>query len=629
MATLKTGASSFLPAAGVAGPVTGKLSPTQFDLVLAARDVAAILDDAATGTDFTLAVDSTAPLVIAVQDQKRTLISSGVLDHDENGKLDNAPELMVDGAWYRLAGINKAADTFTLTFEDRTVARLRAAKGKLKPKSGENHVKFARRLVAMVGGAFVTPTGVAVVKAETPMKAKQERSDADDRREKGIGSGANVTVKGAKADKEQIRNMEIALGIAAKHKAGAKATLALVLACIVESTFRNLPHGDRDSKGILQLRTGIWGEANARSVERSVTMFLTKGFWGKGSAISIARKNPSMSAGQVAQNTQGSGVPDAYDHFLAEGRKIVDAYGGTAATGDEDSSSAAPASASKALVQRGTTEDPDENSWTCLGRIGAAKGWRVFAVRNVVIYAREQDLIRSRPRATLSEDSPGVDWIDWEWTPNKKVNTATLQCRANMRDLDPGVCVVLENEGPADGRWLVSSFKRSRTSVVATVDLRRGTELLKPEPVQEDKTATTPATRTADVDSPGGTKLAKTYPGSPVPGQRPHASTHPTGGLPGYPAYDYMCPAGTPCVAPVSGKIDRLSGKNPKLGGPAGGALGYSIYLSGNGKSYFMTHLDKVKVKAGQHVKQGEQIAEAAHGPPSWSTPHVHMGVKG
>lgn len=118
--------------------------------------------------------------------------------------------------------------------------------------------------------------------------------------------------------------------------------------------------------------------------------------------------------------------------------------------------------------------------------------------------------------------------------------------------------------------------------------------------------------------------------GSPVPGQRPHASTHATSGLSGYPAYDYMAPAGTPTVAPVGGRITRLSGRDPSQGGSPGGPLGYSIYLQGkDGRSYFLTHLDRVGVKVGQRVRQGQRIAQVAAGPASWSSPHVHQGVRG
>jgi len=128
----------------------------------------------------------------------------------------------------------------------------------------------------------------------------------------------------------------------------------------------------------------------------------------------------------------------------------------------------------------------------------------------------------------------------------------------------------------------------------------------------------------------GGGILKGAIPGSPVPGQQPRAASHPTSGLAGYPAFDYMARAGTPTVAPVSGKVVRLSGRDPSAGGAPGGPLGYSIYLQGtNGKRYFLTHLDNVSVKVGDNVRQGQQIAVVANGPPSWSSPHVHMGVWG
>jgi murein DD-endopeptidase MepM/ murein hydrolase activator NlpD len=80
----------------------------------------------------------------------------------------------------------------------------------------------------------------------------------------------------------------------------------------------------------------------------------------------------------------------------------------------------------------------------------------------------------------------------------------------------------------------------------------------------------------------------------------------------------------------VGGTVVKLSGKDPKLGGKPGGALGYSVYLQGDdGTTYFMTHIDGLTVKAGQKVQQGQRIAVVADGPASWSSPHVHMGVHG
>jgi murein DD-endopeptidase MepM/ murein hydrolase activator NlpD len=139
-----------------------------------------------------------------------------------------------------------------------------------------------------------------------------------------------------------------------------------------------------------------------------------------------------------------------------------------------------------------------------------------------------------------------------------------------------------------------------------------------------------PAVPAAPAGPSGGAMVEGAIPGSPVPGQKFHASTHQTSGLPGYPAFDYMAPAGTKVVAPVSGTVFKLSGKDPSLGGSPGGPLGYSIYIMGSdGRSYFLTHLDRVGVKLKQKVRQGQQIAVVAAGPRSWSSPHVHMGVHG
>jgi murein DD-endopeptidase MepM/ murein hydrolase activator NlpD len=71
----------------------------------------------------------------------------------------------------------------------------------------------------------------------------------------------------------------------------------------------------------------------------------------------------------------------------------------------------------------------------------------------------------------------------------------------------------------------------------------------------------------------------------------------------------------------VNGKVYKLSGKDPKLGGPAGGPLGYSVYIKGdNGKRYYLTHMDKIGVKVGQRIRRGTQIAVVAHGYGAWGT---------
>lgn len=489
-----------------------------FTALLDGREVDVRLDAAIVSTTYDLSIESTLAVTMVVHDQRRQLRRSGILDRDKDGKLDAAIELELDGIPYRLASVRKAADVFTLGFEDRVVARLRSARGPLKPKGpGGDHVAFAKMLVRRSGVPFVTPTGIAVVESGGALDEKRQRSDADDRRERGMpasraststrstgggpsGTGPDpatdnddaptevraisaddLTVQGKKATPDQLRNMEVVMGVATARDASKKATLALLEACIVESLFLNLRHGDRDSEGILQVRIGIHGAAVARSVSKSCTEFLTTGFTGRGGAIDLAAAHADWDAGQVAQAVQGSAHPGRYSKWRKEGLAIIDAYGGLDAIGGEDGGS----SRAGTLIQRGTAEDPNEDSWAALGRIGQAKGYRAFAYRGRVYYAREQDLVKSRARAIITEGDPGVDYIDWEVSPRKRVNTATVECRASLWAVPPGAAVIVKDEGVADGRWLVASFRRTRDSQKATVELRRGTELLRPEATLE------------------------------------------------------------------------------------------------------------------------------------------------
>ncbi len=51
-------------------------------------------------------------------DPRRLLTRSRLFDHDGNGRLDRPVRLAVDGVRYRLSGLQKQSDTYTLTFED-------------------------------------------------------------------------------------------------------------------------------------------------------------------------------------------------------------------------------------------------------------------------------------------------------------------------------------------------------------------------------------------------------------------------------------------------------------------------------------------------------------------------------
>lgn len=119
--------------------------------------------------------------------------------------------------------------------------------------------------------------------------------------------------------------------------------------------------------------------------------------------------------------------------------------------------------------------------------------------------------------------------------------------------------------------------------------------------------------------------------GSPVADLTSEGGQHPTLGLAGYPAHDFFAPSGSPAVAPVTGKVVRLSGHDPKAGPTEGphGPLGWSVYIQGtDGHEYYLTHMGSRNVKVGETVKAGQPIGTVAdyakYGTPS----HIHMGVR-
>jgi murein DD-endopeptidase MepM/ murein hydrolase activator NlpD len=120
--------------------------------------------------------------------------------------------------------------------------------------------------------------------------------------------------------------------------------------------------------------------------------------------------------------------------------------------------------------------------------------------------------------------------------------------------------------------------------------------------------------------------------GSPIPSK--YLSSigveHPTAGLEGYPAHDYMADAGSPVVAPVGGTIVRFSGHDP-AGGPVNGVhgpFGWSEYLQGDdGHLYYLTHLGSRSVTVGDKVKAGQVIGTVGDYSRWGGASHVHEGI--
>ncbi|EHN09428.1 Peptidase M23B [Patulibacter medicamentivorans] len=321
----------------------------------------------------------------------------------------------------------------------------------------------------------------------------------------GGGAAARLTIKGARASTEQLRNAAQVLQIAREKNAPAKATKALVAACIVESLFRNMSGGDRDSKGILQLRTGIWGEANARSIDRSVEMFLTKGFTGKGGAIALARKNPGWSAGRIAQAVQGSAYPSRYDQYGQEADRIIAAWRGSGTAGAGGTQTAQLPSA----WRRGTS-DGAESSWTALDREARRLGRRRFvalpwAPEPRLVIASDQQLIQAQPHHTLR----GLDDPLLSARPSirldgiKRATTVDLEVLKAPWLAPPGAVVEFIGAGLIDGPWEVAALADDTGAATARVQLQQPTTKVEAAPATSSAAKGTTTKAKATSSAPG------------------------------------------------------------------------------------------------------------------------------
>jgi hypothetical protein len=244
-------------------------------------------------------------------------------------------------------------------------------------------------------------------------------------------------------------------------------------------------------------------------------------------------------------------------------------------------------------------------------------------------------LFKTQPIVAITEETPGVMGIGFDYDVGRKGATVDLPCEVGLWLAPPGSVIVLEDMGPLNGRWLVNSFSRSLFDSNADIQLHKPEPKLR-EPTQNTVTLPTwgqPQTSYQSVYGPHPNTLVK-----PVPSRylKEIQGLHDTAGLPGYPANDWMARAGSPVVAPENGKIIKLSGHPPLIGPVDGvhGPFGWSLYLQGeSGTIYYMTHLgerivdddNKLPFKVFDSQLIGKIGDYAAWG----GADHVHIGLHG
>jgi murein DD-endopeptidase MepM/ murein hydrolase activator NlpD len=101
---------------------------------------------------------------------------------------------------------------------------------------------------------------------------------------------------------------------------------------------------------------------------------------------------------------------------------------------------------------------------------------------------------------------------------------------------------------------------------------------------------------------------------------------HPTSGLPGNWALDFMAPGGTTILAPQDGWVTRWSGHDPREGVVNGDIFGWNTYFTVPDGWYFLTHQAGRLVHPGKWVKKGTPIGLVGHWPFDPGRSHSHLG---
>lgn len=431
-----------------------------------------------------------------VRDPKKVIpVDEGWQTIDMTDVIERAVDVILDGVHFRLVkvGYNWGLSQVTLTFEDRVIYWLRRNKGPIRSSRAEiTRAEFILRLLREIKVEKVPFICPELHKRQQIAKAPAE-SNVDPQSDKsGFTKGQGLTVKGVKATAEQKRNMDTVLDEAGQctykgQKPIKKAMKAVVEAVIVESQVKNLPGGDKDSRGILQVRdsTASGIHLNNRDIRACVRHFMQEGFYGKGGAIQLAKENKHQNAGWVAQHTQGSGKPDEYGKHSDEADEWLKAWNGEIGSGG-----------GTYVKSFQYARDKDEDSWTAMTRLAEEVKWRIFPVGKVMYFMSEDDLYRRRIRHLIDPASEEfVDMnadIDW----GKPTNEMSVSVNLRHWAAPPGSVVEFKGFGPVDGRWLVYSSSRDWFSPTA--------ELILHQPGNPDKEpAADRVTRSQDAGGPG------------------------------------------------------------------------------------------------------------------------------
>lgn len=477
-----------------------------------------------------------------------------------SGRLGNKTDIRIDGLYFRLVKVRKTGFQLQLTFESREVAVLRTYQKFRASNWGEmTRARFIQILVGEVK-EFHIPFVCPELKF-TPRERKAEKQKARERDvglgnwknavDRAIARGKPLTVKHNSPTSEQLRNIDTVLQVGMdyiiKKHHKRKIMVSAIMTGIQEATAYNHPFGDEygmdqplelrktGSVGFFQ-QMPSWGSFD----QRMDLLYSARKYYE--AAVKSDEFKPNQTYGELCQDVQGSAYPDRYDQWRIEGERFVTAFG--IAGGDslsdlevykgnnmqwllnQSGDTVGEQVGAQYQFMRGKPKErkkhrEKEDSWTCMQRLADQVQWRCFEVSGSIYYMSEPWLFRSAPRAFLTEDTDGVDWIDYDYDIGQRNAQITLSAHLDRWAAAPGTVVEIEVADVANGRWIVNDIDRSLFDTHATVTLKKPLPIL-PEPTKDELAtiATAGASYTAKKIPPDNTPPDGTEP--PLPDGLPH-----------------------------------------------------------------------------------------------------------
>lgn len=416
-------------------------------------------------------------LTIVVHDPYQKLLNSGLLA--------NLFTVAVDGHKFEIVKVEKDADTITLTFNDWAVALLKKNAVPMKAARAKlTRAQFVKRMVDQEPRVKLFAPEINIKQPIASTKALQKRSALDSQRQSGFPDKvpSDIQIKGTKATAEQLKNIDIVLQTGKSMGADDFTLVTSIATIIQESSAINLSGGDRDSVGLFQQRPSQgWGTAaQCHDQAHAANEFFQR-------AIVQRKEHKNFTITQLAQSVQISGFPDAYQRWADEAKKIFNFWTGQDEFAVVEGGANVSAKGTPIIpyeFHRGGPGHKGETTWGAAVRLAQEVDWLCFTVGMTLYFITQTDLYTSRPIATIDDNTLGVENIAFDYDLGKPVSHGELTVHAERWQVEPGAVIMLENCGPANGRWLVTEIDRSMMDTEATITIQKPLKPLLEPPAQ-------------------------------------------------------------------------------------------------------------------------------------------------